>query len=330
MVALVRNACQRLRASVAAGVASEARASAVLVALSICVGLVLGLSVPETGLAAMPRWAQVVSNVAGWTSFAAWLISFLPQLVLNAVRGSVVGMSFNAVLLGTVGFVCYAVFTLAMYWVPAVRQEYQSAHGGALPVVTGSDVFFCLWAVVLEGVAIAQILAYRRGGQTVSRWTWAALVVLCAVITALLCLPHAPPTSPAHLGWVAALTWVSWIKIGVTVVRYLPQIHLNAVRRSTAGFNIASVVLDALGGTLSLTQLLLDCGATGDWSGIAGDPVKAALGALTLLYDAIYLGQHAWYRKRTADGDGVDGAPSLLLPGAHADAVPLLREPTVP
>jgi len=81
--------------------------------------------------------------------------------------------------------------------------------------------------------------------------------------------------------------------------------------------SIASVVLDAVGGSLSLLQLLLDCGASGDWSGIAGDPVKLALGALTLLYDGVYLAQHAWFghasAQRETSSKATESDHALLL-----------------
>ena len=46
----------------------------------------------------------------------------------------------------------------------------------------------------------------------------------------------------------------------------MPQVYLNAVRKSTDGWNIDNVVLDFTGGTLSLAQLLLDAGVSHDWS----------------------------------------------------------------
>ena len=42
---------------------------------------------------------------------------------------------------------------------------------------------------------------------------------------------------------------------------------LNARRRSTDGWNIDNVMLDFGGGTLSVTQQMLDCGCSDDWSG---------------------------------------------------------------
>jgi len=99
----------------------------------------------------------------------------------------------------------------------------------------------------------------------------------------------------------------------VTLVKYLPQLLLNARRRSTAGWSIDNVCLDLCGGLLSLTQLLLDAGCSDDWSAVSGDPVKFGLGLVSIVYDGLFLLQHfVWYR-RTA-------APPLLPPAGASPA----------
>ncbi|CAM9438935.1 unnamed protein product [Heterosigma akashiwo] len=80
--------------------------------------------------------------------------------------------------------------------------------------------------------------------------------------------------------------------MAITVVKYIPQAYLNHQRRSTAGWSIGNVLLDALGGLLSVLQLILDCHATGDWGGITGDPVKFGLGFVSIFFDVIFMLQH--------------------------------------
>lgn len=52
--------------------------------------------------------------------------------------------------------------------------------------------------------------------------------------------------------WIYSLAFV---KIGVTVLKYIPQIYLNFVRRSTEGWNITQILLDLMGGLFSALQL---------------------------------------------------------------------------
>jgi cystinosin len=70
------------------------------------------------------------------------------------------------------------------------------------------------------------------------------------------------------------------------------QVVLNVQRSSTVGWSIINVLLDFIGGTLSVVQLLLQCSVTGDWSQIAGNPVKFGLGFISLFFDIIFMTQH--------------------------------------
>ena len=72
-------------------------------------------------------------------------------------------------------------------------------------------------------------------------------------------------------------------------------------RRSTAGWSIDNILLDFTGGSLSLTNLMLDAGCTGAWSKVLGDPVKFGLGFVSIVFDVIFMIQHyVIYRQPTA------------------------------
>lgn len=58
----------------------------------------------------------VISDVVGWIYFAAWSISFYPQIYINFKRKSVVGYSFDYAALNIVGFVMYFVFNGGLFW----------------------------------------------------------------------------------------------------------------------------------------------------------------------------------------------------------------------
>ncbi|KAG0178269.1 hypothetical protein DFQ28_004759 [Apophysomyces sp. BC1034] len=49
---------------------------------------------------------------------------------------------------------------------------------------------------------------------------------------------------------------------------------------------------DFTGGSLSITQLLLDAYLSGDWNGVSGDPVKFGLGFVSIAFDLIFMTQH--------------------------------------
>ena len=91
--------------------------------------------------------------------------------------------------------------------------------------------------------------------------------------------------------------------------------YANYRQQSTEGWSIGQIVLDVVGGLLSLAQLVLDSWLQADWSGISGNPVKLLLGNITLVFDAVFLAQHyVLYRHAGAgaaegevDGDRAGG-----------------------
>ena len=82
--------------------------------------------------------------------------------------------------------------------------------------------------------------------------------------------------------------------------------------KSTAGWNIDNVLLDFMGGLLSLLQLLLDAGCSGQWSQLVGDPVKFGLGFSSMFFDTLFMVQHfVLYR----------GAKTVAIPMAGMDSM---------
>ena len=231
------------------------------------------------GLDTNPGVANRVSSVLGWAYFSAWSLSFYPQLVLNWQRRSVVGLSFDYAGLNMVGFTCYALFNCFLLWDPATRAEYAKANGGRASAVKVNDAVFALHAAALTAVQLGQIYIYERGAQRFSRGVKVALGVfalLCPVGVGLAAAgaPACGWLNPALIlgplgGQCTMLTLLStlaYVKLAITLTKYVPQAVLNARRRSTEGWNIDNVVLDFTGGTLSLAQLLLDAGVSHDWS----------------------------------------------------------------
>lgn len=100
---------------------------------------------------------------------------------------------------------------------------------------------------------------------------------------------------------------LSYVKLAVTLSKYVPQVELNIRRRSTMGWSIDNVLLDLTGGTLSLINLFLDAACENDWTKVSGDPVKFGLGFVSMVFDVVFIVQHyGIYRQR-------EGLPSKLL-----------------
>jgi cystinosin len=72
----------------------------------------------------------------------------------------------------------------------------------------------------------------------------------------------------------------------------MPQVVTNFRNKSTQGWSIAQILLDFAGGVLSISQLGIDSYLQRDWSGITGNPVKLALGNISIFFDVIFMVQH--------------------------------------
>lgn len=107
--------------------------------------------------------------------------------------------------------------------------------------------------------------------------------------------------------WIDVVYAVGYVKLVVTVVKYIPQAWANYQRKSTAGWSITQILLDVIGGVLSIAQLVIDSSLQSDWSGITGNPVKLGLGNISIMFDIVFMVQHyILYKGNKGEEDGMD------------------------
>uniref|UniRef100_A0A6B2LF13 Cystinosin homolog n=1 Tax=Arcella intermedia TaxID=1963864 RepID=A0A6B2LF13_9EUKA len=239
---------------------------------------------------------STVSTVVGWLYFVAWSFSFYPQIYENWRRKSVVGLSFDYLALNIVGWVAYSLFNCLIFWEPSIQAQYISVYGPPIPVQP-NDIFFALHAFVMTSIIIVQCLSYERGNQKVAEIT--ILLVSCVItasfIQLFLCIGYV-------LTWVDYLSYFSYVKVGVTFLKYVPQVYINYRRKSTEGWSIGNIILDTTGGVLSFLQIFLDGFGSGNWKVLEGGGAKLALAIVSLIFDFIFLIQHyCLYKEATYD-----------------------------
>lgn len=135
-------------------------------------------------------------------------------------------------------------------------------HGGSLPAVHANDVFFAIHAAVVTAVTLFQCAMYDRGGQRIS-WlaglgTAGSVAGIAAYLAAVVWAQqgssggggHVPPghtgltlvpslwfSGSSHgslgggalpcgdlLSWLSFLYFLSYIKLAVSLVKYIPQV----------------------------------------------------------------------------------------------------------
>ncbi|XP_076642493.1 lysosomal cystine transporter cystinosin isoform X2 [Halictus rubicundus] len=228
-----------------------------------------------------------ISNVVGWIYFLAWSVSFYPQIYSNYERKSVVGLNFDYLSLNLVGFIMYALFNSGLFWITEIELEYFSRYPRGLNPVQVNDIFFSLHAVFATVITIIQCFFYERGNQRVS--TTARIIhgifTVFIVISIILAAVNT-------IAWLDFLYYCSYVKLCITLIKYVPQAFYNYKRKSTVGWSIGNIFLDFTGGILSMLQMILNAYNYDDWESIFGDPTKFGLGFFSVAFDIFFIIQH--------------------------------------
>uniref|UniRef100_A0A7I4Y8F7 Cystinosin homolog n=1 Tax=Haemonchus contortus TaxID=6289 RepID=A0A7I4Y8F7_HAECO len=225
--------------------------------------------------------------IVGWMYFAAWSLSFYPQIILNFRRKSVTGLNFDFLLLNIIGFAAYSIYNMLMYFDTNVQDHYKEKHPKSPIPVLLNDVVFAVHAFLACVVTAIQCFLYERENQRVSR--------TCMVLSTILILLAAFAGLANFLELLNVLQFVitfSYIKMIVTLSKYFPQTFFNFKRKSTVGWSIGNVLLDFTGGSLDILQMVLQCINVDDWVAFYGNPVKFGLGLVSIIFDIIFMLQH--------------------------------------
>uniref|UniRef100_A0A915E5G0 Cystinosin n=1 Tax=Ditylenchus dipsaci TaxID=166011 RepID=A0A915E5G0_9BILA len=203
-------------------------------------------------------------------------------------RKSVIGLNFDFLILNVIGFSCYTVYNFMFYFNKNVQENfkpkfpelYLSTHPRNLIPVLINDVIFAGHALFVCLVTGFQCFIYERGNQRVS--------YICRGWSSLL-----------WINWLQFIYYLSYVKMAVTLSKYLPQAILNYKRKSTVGWSIGNVLLDFAGGVTDVFQMVLQALNTNDWSVFSGNPVKVGIGSTSIFFDIFFIVQHyVLYRQR--------------------------------
>jgi len=252
---------------------------------------------------------DVLNAIVGWVYFVAWTVSFYPQVYYNWKRKSVIGLNFDFLCYNLTGFLGYSFFNIGMYWVSSVQDEYFVLHPRGINPVQLNDAIFTIHAVFITIITIGQCFIYDRGSQRVSN----VCRVLCggawlfSSIALVVTLTHT-------ITWLTYLYYFSYIKLGVTLIKYIPQALMNYRRKSTVGWSIGNVMLDFTGGSLSIVQMVLLSYNSDDWGSIFGDPTKFGLGFFSILFDILFMVQHYGLYRNHDDYTEIKGQEEEVKP----------------
>ncbi|XP_058739437.1 cystinosin homolog [Vicia villosa] len=230
---------------------------------------------------------EVTYEILGWFAFIAWSISFYPQVILNFRRKSVVGLNFDFVLLNLTKHSSYLIYNASLYFSSAIQKQYFQKYGyDQMIPVAANDVAFSVHAVVLTAIALFQIAIYERGSQKLSKISIGIVSVVW--LTAAVCFFVAL----SDHSWLWLLNVFNSIQVLMTTIKYIPQVSMNFLRKSTDGFSIGNILLDFSGGIANYGQMVVQSIDQDSWVNFYGNIGKVLLSLVSVSFDIIFIIQH--------------------------------------
>jgi len=232
----------------------------------------------------------------------------------------VTGTAIDFPTINTLGFASYTISTAAFLFSPVIKRQYAyrhpvspettvrfndlvfAAHGFLLCVLTWSQFFPSIWGF--------QVGPQQRASRFILGVFCGCVLGVVATVIIVRTQGLNNGEDPSGWAWLDCIYALGYVKIMATLVKYCPQVYLNYKRQSTRGWSIWQILLDFIGGVLSLSQLVIDSALQADWSGLVGNPVKLGLSNISLFFDIIFIVQHyvLYYQSQDVDKHQQDSA----------------------
>jgi len=238
-------------------------------------------------------FAHAVSRLLGWAYFTCWGVSFYPQLIVNIRRKSVTGLALDYFALNVLGFTCYTVSSILFLFSPAVRDEYAQRHPNSPePTVRWNDLAFAAHAMLISVATWSQFFFWGYERYPSQRLSAPMIIFMIGSVVVVIVSVFMTTVETKKWEWLDVVYTLAYIKLAISLLKYIPQVILNHQRKSTVGWSIHNILLDFSGGILSLAQLVLDSSLQKDWSGLTGNPVKFWLSQIAMSLDIVFVVQH--------------------------------------
>ncbi|AAS52950.2 AER269Cp [Eremothecium gossypii ATCC 10895] len=243
-------------------------------------------------------------QLLGYLYATCWSVSMYPPLWINWKRQSARALSKGYVVFNCIG---YTALVLSLVVQTVLWQNEGDTSSAVRPSVGWSDYWYAMHSWLLNGLLASQVLWGTRlwgfTGEPANRMSTAHRKMMQLFI-GLFCIgtvQYVVSITQTGLNNQSTLFYchvLYFIKIIMSVLKYIAQAKHNYERKSTVGFSMLSVSLDICGGVFSLAQLVLDLT---EKSGISVTTVKAnsgklGIGLVSLLFNFVYISQWLLYR----------------------------------
>jgi len=251
------------------------------------------------------KWSEilyVINYVIGWGYILAWSFSLYPQILYLCKQKTAVGLAIEMKVLQFIGFCLYGFYNISLGLLKPVKREYLSAHPRSIIPIYLCDVVYTIHAAIASALTIG-LAWYFKGAERISYICWAIVAVVISSIFVLLVL---------YLNEIITIldfiSICSWFEVAVTVLKYIPQLRLICHRKQTGGFPISAVLLELLGGCLSVSEMIIDAFNFDDFDSLYGDITKFLCGILSIIFMILFILCHYVFYGESASNEPGEGA----------------------
>ncbi|GJQ70985.1 putative L-cystine transmembrane transporter [Trypoxylus dichotomus] len=177
---------------------------------------------------------------------------------------------------------------------PFIAEQYSARYPQSVVPVLTNDIIFAIHGACITIITGIQCLIYKSDNQTVSTIVKCQHALIGAILVVTVALVNLD-----FIIWLDFIYVCSYVKLFLTLTKYVPQAYMNYRRKSTVGWNIYNVVADVTGGIFSISQMFLNAYNLDQWKSLIENPTKFWLGVVSILFDIIFIVQHyILYRGR--------------------------------
>ncbi|XP_072019471.1 cystinosin homolog isoform X1 [Amphiura filiformis] len=234
----------------------------------------------------------LLTGVFRWFYEFCFVIHLLPQFYLNYQRKSVVGLSFDYLLLSLITFFTFATFNIGSYASTDVREADLNSDPQApgVDLINLADVLNSVTNLVVICAICAQCYRYEKGDQHVSIIAKVLLVIIKFAIALFFIIMLASQFKA--ISFVTFIDIMGYLKLLLSFSKYIPQVHMNYERKSTEGWSIAVVILDLLCGALTVSGMFIVAFNYGHWISFIHSPTRLGIALFSIIFSTIFIIQH--------------------------------------
>lgn len=218
-------------------------------------------------------------------------------------------MSVDFIALNIVGFSALVTSTALLVLNQGVRELYFKEHN-YYPLLTMADLIYSTHGLLLTLVYSSQLClwGFRKRSIVLRRSTKliiSGVLVICFLLYSIIGTntihQYTEDEQRIYTLLDLAIT-LSYLKMMISLIKYIPQLSHNIKRRSVVGFSMLTIFLDLTGSVLSISQLFIDSYiATNsiNYDVLINNGGKLGLSFVTMFFGACFVYQFYKYGNKS-------------------------------